>query len=263
MSNKKSGAGGNPTTAANNREQDKFNAPNGLNYISLIKNFWRVNIEHNFTPQERSVFFYLAEACNCLSWRNPFTHSRRQITHGANISPTVYKTVLERLHAAGLIEFTPGRPGYRKNDEIVTSIRIIEPPVFVSVDGNRVDNVPVDAIQQSRKNTENVPYNKLNNSKREGRKIAPPSLAEIEDCMKTIIQDRELNYDYKKEAREFADKYEANEWRNGSRVKIQAHNLAANCANWLNKVPVFTRRQDLPPEPPKPKTVSEILNGLN
>lgn len=185
-----------------------------------------------------------------------------------------------------MIEVTPGRPGYRKNDAIVTNIRIIEPPVFVSMDGNRVENVPVKnnrvenvpvndnrvenvpvkPIQQVRNRHENEPYIKLNNKRESARKIAPPSLAEIEDTFKNLIAEKNRKEDPATEAAKFSNYYGARDWRNGSRVKIQSHNLAANCATWLDKydTPIFNRRPEpQQQEPPKLKKAADILNDPN
>lgn len=57
-----------------------------LNYIGLIRAFWRLHEEHSFTTTEIALYFHLLEVCNICQWKNPFKRKKlkTQVKNGAN-----------------------------------------------------------------------------------------------------------------------------------------------------------------------------------
>lgn len=86
-----------------------------MNYIELVNQFWKSDIEHSFTGNESKLYFFLLHISNTLSWKNPFRLSYRQIELGAGLTVNTVKTARNRLKQAGLIDFTTGRQGNAKN----------------------------------------------------------------------------------------------------------------------------------------------------
>lgn len=86
-----------------------------MNYIELVNQFWRSDIEHSFTGNESKLYFFLLHISNTLNWKNPFRLSYRQIELGSGLTVNTIKTARNRLKQAGLINFTPGRQGNAKN----------------------------------------------------------------------------------------------------------------------------------------------------
>lgn len=50
-----------------------------MNYIDLIRNFWRCHEEHSFSVTEIALYFHLIEVCNLCSWKNPFKRNNSLI----------------------------------------------------------------------------------------------------------------------------------------------------------------------------------------
>ena len=76
-----------------------------MNYIELIRGFWRSHEEHSFTPTEIAVYFYLVEVCNICQWKNPFKRNNSKIGADLGISFNTLKNARNKLAQIGLIEF--------------------------------------------------------------------------------------------------------------------------------------------------------------
>lgn len=50
-----------------------------MNYIDLIRNFWRSHEVHSFSVTEIALYFHLIEVCNLCSWKNPFRRNNSLI----------------------------------------------------------------------------------------------------------------------------------------------------------------------------------------
>ena len=85
-----------------------------MNYIELINNFWVLNKERCFTPNEIAVYFTLLDICNSLGWKNPFNQSSRNLTTQCNISENTLTKSKNYLKQSGLIDFKSG-DGRRQN----------------------------------------------------------------------------------------------------------------------------------------------------
>lgn len=83
-----------------------------MNYIELIRGFWRSHEEHLFTPTEIAVYFYLVEICNICQWKNPFKRNNAKIGADLSISFNTLKNARNKLQQVGLITFktTNGSP---------------------------------------------------------------------------------------------------------------------------------------------------------
>lgn len=76
-----------------------------MNYIELIRGFWRSHEEHLFTPTEIAVYFYLVEVCNICQWKNPFKRNNAKIGADLSISFNTLKNARNKLQQVGLMSF--------------------------------------------------------------------------------------------------------------------------------------------------------------
>lgn len=76
-----------------------------MNYIQLINNFWTSNELNSFRTTEISLYFYLLDVCNRLSWKESFKRNNRKIQVDLSISFNTLKDARNRLKQAGLINF--------------------------------------------------------------------------------------------------------------------------------------------------------------
>lgn len=76
-----------------------------MNYIGLVRAFWRSQEEHSFGPTEVALYFYLLEVCNICRWKNPFKRSNAKIEADLSMTFHVLKNARNRLKSAGLIDF--------------------------------------------------------------------------------------------------------------------------------------------------------------
>ena len=79
-----------------------------MNYIELINNFWRLNKEHSFTPNEKAVYFALLNKCNELGWKNPFNQSNGYLAMDSGMSEPAMTKARNTLKQKNLIDFKAG-----------------------------------------------------------------------------------------------------------------------------------------------------------
>lgn len=98
-----------------------------MNYIELINNFWALNKEYSFTPNEKAVYFALLNKCNELGWKNPFNQSNGYVAIESGMSESAMQKARNILQQKGLIKFRSG-DGRRRNTEyqIISSQKDIE-----------------------------------------------------------------------------------------------------------------------------------------
>ena len=89
-----------------------------MTYIELINQFWALNREHSFTPNEISLYFALLDICHSLGWRNPFNQSSRNLATQCNLNEKTLTKARNYLKQAGLIEFKSGDG--RRNNTVYT-----------------------------------------------------------------------------------------------------------------------------------------------
>ncbi len=105
-----------------------------MNYIELINNFWKADLEFSFTGNETKLYMFLLYTSNSLGWQNPFRLSYRQIALRVNLGINTVKSARNRLKQAGLIDFSEGKRGCPRDMGNKAEYRI-------RVSGN--DNQPV------------------------------------------------------------------------------------------------------------------------
>lgn len=76
-----------------------------MNYLELIRGFWRSHEEHSFSTTEIAVYFYLLEVCNICRWKNPFKRNNAKIEADLCISYNTLKNARNKLNQCGLIAF--------------------------------------------------------------------------------------------------------------------------------------------------------------
>jgi hypothetical protein len=76
-----------------------------MTYIELINNFWRLNKEYSFTPNEKVVYFALLNKANELAWKNPFNQSNAYLALDSGISEPAMIKARNTLRQKGLINF--------------------------------------------------------------------------------------------------------------------------------------------------------------
>jgi len=79
-----------------------------MNYIELINNFWKKDMEFNFSDRETSLYFYLLNVSNSISWKNPFGLSNAMTTAKFGWGKSSFDNAKNRLKLAGLIDFKAG-----------------------------------------------------------------------------------------------------------------------------------------------------------
>ena len=112
-----------------------------MNYIELINNFWKTDIEYSFTGNETKLYMFLLHTSNSLGWKNPFRLSYRQIELGCNLTVNTVKSARNKLRQAGLICFVEGRKGSSRDisNKTTYEIRLSN---FDNQTGNQADNQP-------------------------------------------------------------------------------------------------------------------------
>lgn len=83
-----------------------------MNYLKLVRDFWRSHEEHSFTTTEIAVYLHLVEVCNICQWKNPFKRNNSKIAADLGISFNTLKNARNKLSQAGLLTFktTNGSP---------------------------------------------------------------------------------------------------------------------------------------------------------
>lgn len=92
-----------------------------MNYIDLLNNFWALNKEYSFTPNEKAVYFALLNKCNELGWKNPFNQSNGYLAMDSGMSESAMQKARNTLQQKGLIEFSSG-DGRRINTQYEVKI---------------------------------------------------------------------------------------------------------------------------------------------
>ena len=76
-----------------------------MNYIELIRTFWRSHEEHSFSTTEIALYFYLVEVSNICRWKNPFKRNNSKIMADLSISFNTLKNARNKLSQCELISF--------------------------------------------------------------------------------------------------------------------------------------------------------------
>lgn len=126
-----------------------------MNYIELINNFWQLNKEFSFTPNEKALYFTILNKCNELGWKNPFNQSNAYLALECGVTePTLIKA-RNTLQQKGLIEFKSEKG--RRNITIYT---------LKTLNNFSISDSISDSISQENllDNNKHINKTKLNNS---------------------------------------------------------------------------------------------------
>lgn len=74
-----------------------------MNYIELIREFWRSHEEQSFTCTDIALYFYLLEVCNVCRWKNPFKRNNSRILSDLGISIKTLVSSRNRLVQGGVL----------------------------------------------------------------------------------------------------------------------------------------------------------------
>lgn len=108
-----------------------------MNIFDLINNFWLIDEQHKFSPNETRLYFFLLHLANRSYWSEWLVYDDERMTVNANLSRQVLKSSRKRLKEAKLIDFVAGG-GFR----VKTKYRILTPNATLSCDSyiiNRKD----------------------------------------------------------------------------------------------------------------------------
>lgn len=87
-----------------------------MSYIDLINQFWRLNEEYCFTPNETKLYFALLNMSNRFSWKQSFNQSNEYLAAQCGITVPTLVRARNILQQKGLIKFKSG-DGRRNNTE--------------------------------------------------------------------------------------------------------------------------------------------------
>jgi biotin operon repressor len=167
-----------------------------VGYIDLINDFWEMNKEHHFTPNEIAVYFALLNKANSLFWKNPFTNSNNYLSAELGISKDTVKRVKKSLQKRGLIVFNVGNG--RRN---MTEYTLTQVPI--NTEGNRkgADPAPLSAPLSASFST---PHHKNKNntippkppkgeqSEKTWRNDFSIYISELQDAYRALVANKEL-----------------------------------------------------------------------
>lgn len=107
-----------------------------MNYLELIRQFWKLDNAWQFTCCETRLYFYLVETANSLGWANNWTHSDGKTSANVGVSINTLKTARNRLSQAGLISFKEGGKGHANK----TRYQILTPNLIPKVTPKPIPN---------------------------------------------------------------------------------------------------------------------------
>ena len=76
-----------------------------MTYIDIINYFWLKDEEHNFSPNEVTLYFYILKTANRNHWKNPVGLSNTFVIAKFGIGKTALDTAKRNLKNAGMIDF--------------------------------------------------------------------------------------------------------------------------------------------------------------
>jgi len=149
-----------------------------MNYIELIRGFWRSHEEHSFSTTEIAVYFHLVEVCNICHWKNPFKRNNAKIGADLSISFNTLKNARNKLQQAGLISFktTNGSPNVLYT---LSKLDKVTNEVSAEVDNKVTNEVSAEVLptkdkqNKTKQNIKKIDKKNLENVFEEFRKIYP------------------------------------------------------------------------------------------
>lgn len=91
-----------------------------LTYLDYIVQFQRLRRQQPFSSVAADLYYHLLWTANSLSWKNPFTEGNPIIMASLGMSDKTLMAAREKLVAAGLLKFTPGKKGCYSTYELLS-----------------------------------------------------------------------------------------------------------------------------------------------
>ena len=88
-----------------------------MNYIELVNQFWRLDMEHNFPCNSTRLYFGLLNLSNKLGWKNPFGATNKQLSALVQCDEKTLIKCRSKLAETGLISV---KRGYKNNPNSIT-----------------------------------------------------------------------------------------------------------------------------------------------
>jgi hypothetical protein len=131
-----------------------------MSYIDLINDFWLIDEQKEFTPNETRLYFFLLHLANRFFWKaERFEYGDEKMRAAVGISPDALRTARNHLKEANLIDFVAGGKGHR----VRTRYQILTPNPYPSPDPRShpfPEPVPYSKIKTKIKSNNNISKNK-------------------------------------------------------------------------------------------------------
>lgn len=79
-----------------------------MTYLDLVIDFWKKDIDHQFSTTEIALYFHILNTANNTRWKNPFGLSNDLTMAKLRIGKTAFDTAKRNLKNAQLIDFKAG-----------------------------------------------------------------------------------------------------------------------------------------------------------
>ena len=148
-----------------------------MNYIKLVNQFWLLNREYYFKPNEIALYFHLLNVSNLIGWKNPFKEGNRAIAAAIGVCDSTLQRSRDRLVEAGLIGFKSG-----KVKRELTEYTLIDPDLgiknlYLNGDPSSTQSAYLSDTQSSKKCIDNTKQKekeiKQNQTKQESDLVFP------------------------------------------------------------------------------------------
>jgi len=197
-----------------------------MNYVELINNFWKKDIEYNFSDKETTLYFYLLSISNSINWKNPFGLSNSMTIAKFGWGKKSFDTAKNNLQKAGLISFKPGDGrGHVYQYTIKDSEKAYQKaPLSAHLSDTLSEQKGATSININiNKTSKEKDKDKKEKTKVDNRieRFTPPTVAEVA----VYCQERNNGID----AQHFVDHYSANGWVRG---KTQIKDWKACIRTW-------------------------------
>jgi DNA-binding MarR family transcriptional regulator len=220
-----------------------------MNYIELINNFWRLNKEHSFTPNEKAVYFALLNKCNELGWKNPFNQSNGYLAMDSGMSEPAMTKARNTLKQKNLIDFKAG-DGRRINT--IYSIIISKKGKTSLYLSDTLSHTLSDTLSHTLSDENGLDNNKLktkqNKSKEDEGGPSPPTneFLNISDCkirylkiqiaaIEQICMSKKITPE---RVVEFIDEFNRHLLSEGTEYKVYS-DYTKHFSRWLNKQNIY------------------------
>ena len=178
-----------------------------MNYIELLNNFWKKDVEYNFSDKEIALYFYLLNVSNSINWKNPFGLSNAMTIAKFGWGKKAFDNAKNNLQKADLISF---RSGDGRGNVYQYSIKDTEKVYQKDTLLDTLSAPLLDTLLEQ-KGATSININKTKQKNKEvigkTKRFSPPSIDEI----KSYCLERKNSVD----ADRFSDFYTSKNWMVG------------------------------------------------